>query len=151
MTVNNDIDYDALADKIASDDWEPSGPSFSIIDLAAVRAFELLRREYAEAVTNAVSFARRAGVSWTDIAAALRVDEVEASANHAARALEPSTPLTDDPGPEHRTVMLDFMVRCRLDAERRLAEAIEQTKSAGGDNLIIGNVLSWTEDEGRLR
>lgn len=46
MSVNHDIDYEALADKIASEDWEPSGKHWSLLDLAEVRAFELLRREY---------------------------------------------------------------------------------------------------------
>lgn len=56
MSINNDIDIEAraqeLADKIESDDWEPKGPIWSLTDLAEVRAFELLRREYdAEAST----------------------------------------------------------------------------------------------------
>lgn len=153
MTTKKDVDYEALADKIASDDYEPTGPSVSIIDLAEVRAFELLRREYDEAVTNTVSLSRRAGASWAEVATALRVTEAEARATYGTHDQAERLP-ADPEGPPHdqRTLMLDFMVRCRMDAEHRLADAIARAKADTiADDAFLGSVLRRTEDEGRLR
>lgn len=52
MSINHETDYDALADRFASDDFEPSGSSWSVIHLAEVRAFALLRREYETAMSK---------------------------------------------------------------------------------------------------
>jgi hypothetical protein len=52
MSVHHDVDYEGLADTMARDDYEPTGPSWSLFDLAEVRAFELLRREYEAAISQ---------------------------------------------------------------------------------------------------
>lgn len=153
MTNKADLDYEALADRIASDGWEPTGPSVSTIDLAEVRAFELLRREYEEAVTNSVHQSRRAGASWAEIATALRVSEGDAKARYGMRDdAERRQPDSEGPPYDQRTWMLDFMVRSRIDAERRLAEAVERAKAdTVADDSFIRSVVGRTDDEGRLR
>ena len=153
MTINRDIDYDALADKIASDDWEPSGPCVSIMDLAEVRAFELLRREVADSVLNSVRLARQRGISWSDIARELGTTESEAVASYRMRIGEAADIEGAGLAPVSQDVIgIDFHVRHLAAVELRLREAIERATDADdqiGD--FIENYLSRSEDDACYR
>lgn len=97
MSINHDTDYQALADKIAGDDYEPNGPAWSLLDVADIRAYELLRREYAARIRELGSSKAQPG-SDDEPPALLHFleecrEDAETRLSHAkARALESGVP-----------------------------------------------------------
>lgn len=152
MTNKLDIDYEALADKIASDDWKPTGPGFSLTDLAEVRAFELLRREYEAAIEGAVRLTRHRGVRWSDLAEVLGVSEAEAIASYGERIGAEAEFAGSSAAPEvpADTAAVRDEVRCRDDAEARLTDAIERARAAGVEEAFIESVRTRPEEVARV-
>lgn len=113
--------------------------------------FELLRREYDAALTGSIRLSRHRGVSWSDIADALGLTEVDAIATYPeAIGVEAEAAAEHSPREQPAdTKLIEFLLRCRDDAAHRLAEAIERAKAEGVPGSFIESVVSRSEEEAR--
>lgn len=153
MTTKHTLtDEDWLAKFAAGDiDFDPHA-GWSLIDLAEVRAYELLVRESEEALVNAVRLARQNGAPWADIATALGTDEADSIATYgdrigaAADAAGAEAPTDDNGAP-----LVAFYVRYCTAVAKRGDAAIDRALSAGIDRASIENIRSRSDDDARLR
>lgn len=126
----------------------------SLLDLIDVRAYELLRREVADAVLNSVRLARQRGISWADIAQELGATENEAVASYRERIGATAEAEGSRLGPvSEEMIGIAFQVRHLAAVEQRLRDAIERTIAANDDPIgdFIDNYLSRSEDDARYR
>ena len=121
--------------------------------VAEVRAFELLRREYEDAILGAVRLTRQRGVSWSEIADALGASDAETIASYRDRigveAEEAGMPAKPDDPTETR--MIQAMVKFRDDAVAKLEAAVARAREAGVSQDFIDLAIDWTDDEARVR
>lgn len=131
-------------------EWTHSEDRTSV---AEVRAYELLRREYEDAILGSVRLTRQRGVTWTEIAGALEVSDAEAIARYRDRigveAEEAGiTVKSDDPT---ETRMIQAMMKFRDDAVAKLDAAVARARDAGITQHFIDLAIDWTDDEARVR
>lgn len=123
-----------------------------LTDLAEVRAYELLHREYEAAITGSIRLSRHRGARWSDIADAVGLSEADAIATYRA-AIGPEAEATAssvEPEEPADTRMTAFLVRCRDDADARLAEAVKRASEAGVHADFIRSVRTRTEEDARF-
>lgn len=126
---------------------------FDRTDLAEVRAFELLRREYEDAILGAVRLTRHNGVAWSEIGLALGAPEDETISRYRyaiGEEAERVGAVSHADGPTD-TALIRFMVKFRDDAVDKLGAAVARAHGAGVSTGFTELAIDWTDDEARIR
>lgn len=126
---------------------------FDRTHVAEVRAYELLRREYDDAIIGAVRLTRHSGVSWSEIGRALGLNADEAISQYRDRIGEEAERIgsTSKPEDPSDTALIRFMVQFRDDAVDKLGGAVKRAQSAGVSDDFISLAIDWSDDEARVR